>query len=72
MKCPKCGTEMELGFVQSAKEIFYTEHPRKWFFLVSPRLAPKGEDIKLTTNSVSPATCDAWHCPKCRTVTIEY
>ena len=34
MKCPTCGQEMEEGFVQSAREIFFTIEPHRFWFKV--------------------------------------
>ena len=67
MRCPYCKKEMEYGFVQSSKEIIFSDDKRK-----SPFVGPRDGDIRLTSGFWAPATCKAWHCPECRKVIIEY
>ena len=54
MKCPYCGTEMETGYVQSMKEIIYSTNLH-----TSRIMIPKKDDIKLTYDPWSPASCRA-------------
>lgn len=66
MKCPYCGREMEEGYLQSMKEVIYAKKPHKILSI------PRKDDIRLTTNAIAPATCDAWRCASCRKVMIHY
>ncbi len=52
MKCTYCGTEMETGYVQSMKEIIYSTNLH-----TSRIMIPKKDDIKLTYDPWSPASC---------------
>ncbi len=66
MNCPYCGVEMKKGYLQSMKEVLYTDTPHR----VLP--IPRGDDLRLTTNRISPATCGAWRCAGCRKIIIGY
>jgi hypothetical protein len=57
---------MTRGFVQSARTIFFTEHPHKVLF------APKRDETTLSTKNNTSPTCTAYHCPRCRKVIIDY
>ena len=67
MRCPYCKNEIEYGFVQSNKEIIYTNSEKN-----SPLVWARKGDVRLTPGFWGPATCSAWHCPGCRKVIIEY
>lgn len=57
---------MEPGFVQGNKEFFFNRRKsRRWF-------AHEKDSVKLTHEKWAPATCAAWHCPRCRKVILEY
>ena len=67
MNCPHCGKEMAEGFVQSAREIFFTTDPHWAFFIPN---AP-GE-ISLSSHNLTRPTCIAYHCKSCKKVIIDY
>ena len=67
MQCPTCQREMEAGFVQSKSEIIYSAREK----LLAIPIRKKG-DIRLTTNPIAPATCQAWHCGACRRIILDY
>lgn len=67
MKCPYCGTEMEAGYVQSMKEIIYSANLH-----TSRIMLPKKDDIKLTYDPWSPASCKASRCAACRKSILSY
>ena len=67
MKCPYCNNEMECGWIQSNKQVFYTNSET---YLPIP--IAKKDDIKLTANRISPAKCYAWNCRSCRKIIIDY
>lgn len=66
MVCPQCNKEMKQGYVQSMKEIIYTDKPYKLFSIL------RKPHIKLTKNKITPATCEGWHCPWCKIVVVPY
>ena len=66
MKCPTCGQEMEEGFVQSAREIFFTIEPDRVWFKV------KKEEVLLRTHNWTRPTCIAYLCRNCKKVVIDY
>lgn len=67
MICPYCNNEMEKGYVQSNKEVYYTTNPTKF-----PLAIPKAEDINLTKRIFAPVTIEAWNCPVCKKILIDY
>lgn len=66
MKCPTCGQEMEEGFVQSAREIFFTIEPHRFWFKV------KKEEVLLSAHNWTRPTCIAYLCRNCKKVVINY
>ena len=66
MKCPTCGQEMEEGFVQSAREIFFTIEPHRFWFKV------KKEEVLLSSHNWTRPTCVAYLCSNCKKVVINY
>lgn len=68
MKCPYCNNEMEKGYVQSSKEVYYTTNPTKFPFLAFAKV----EDLNLTKGLFAPVTIEAWNCPVCKKLLIEY
>ena len=68
MKCPYCGSEMEDGVVQSAREIFFTTQPRKgWNFF-----KPQAGDTSLSWHNLTRPTCVAYLCRACKKVILDY
>ena len=67
MKCPYCQNEMEPGYIKSNKHIIFTCNDSGLPIPIS-----KKDDIKLTANMISPATCYAWNCRTCQKIIIEY
>ena len=66
MKCPTCGQEMEEGVVQSAREIFFTIEPHRFWFKV------KKEEVLLSSHNWTRPTCIAYLCRNCKKVVINY
>lgn len=66
MKCPTCGQEMEEGVVQSAREIFFTIEPHRFWFKV------KKEEVLLSSHNWTRPTCVAYLCRNCQKVVIDY
>jgi hypothetical protein len=68
MKCPICGQRMEEGFVQSAREIFFTIEPHRFWFKVKKE---EGE-VLLSSHNWNRPTCVAYICHNCQKVVIDY
>lgn len=66
MMCPTCGQEMEEGFVQSAREIFFAIEPHRFWFKV------KKEEVLLSSHNWTRPTCIAYLCRNCKKVVINY
>lgn len=66
MKCPTCGQEMEEGFVQSVREIFFAIEPHRFWFKV------KKEEVLLSSHNWTRPTCVAYLCRNCKKVVINY
>jgi len=66
MNCPFCNKPMISGFVQGAREVFFTEEKHKWLFSTT------GKDVLLTYNNLTAPTCVAYHCPVCKKVIMDY
>lgn len=66
MKCPYCGAEMEQGYVQSARGIFWSTKRRKLFIL------PTYEDVEIAPMSwTASANENSYLCRKCNKVIID-
>ena len=66
MKCPFCEKEMENGFIQGARQFFYTTKKKRVLFL------PSDDDIELSNNNCTSPTCIAYHCIECKKIIIDY
>ena len=69
MKCPYCSNEMNIGVVQSARQIFFTDKPHKNFFF--PDKGVNSEVLLSTHNWIRPS-CVAYHCESCKKIIIDY
>lgn len=67
MKCPKCGNEMENGFIQSPHHVSWVKKPNKIMY------ATKNEDVEFITKVpfFIPAV-PADICKKCREIVVHY
>lgn len=54
------------GFIQSGREVFFTETPHKLFF------GAKRTDIILTRSNMTAPTCKAYKCEACKKVIVAY
>ena len=66
MKCPFCNKQMISGFVQAAREVFFTEKKHNWLFSAIDK------EVLLSYNNLSSPTCVAYLCPDCKKVVIDY
>lgn len=67
MKCPWCGKEMTDGFINSARQVLFSENPN------SPLIFTKaGGDINLTQHNWTRPSSKAYHCKSCKKVIVDY
>ena len=66
MKCGYCDNEMELGYIQSPRNIFWSKKRRKMFFINNQSQG----DISITQESWNGGIKEAYHCKKCRKIII--
>jgi hypothetical protein len=66
MKCPKCGGEMENGYLQSMRRAAWVKTPHK----VS--LLPKQGEILLENNAVKDVVFIADICKFCKIILVDY
>ncbi|SHE33593.1 hypothetical protein SAMN02745249_00236 [Atopostipes suicloacalis DSM 15692] len=65
MKCPYCEEEMDKGFVQSARNIFWSTEEKKLVF------APgKSDDIPIASG-FNGATKESYFCKNCKKIIID-
>lgn len=67
MRCPYCNNEMKDGYVQSARQIFFTVKPHKIFFVGS-----QDDETILSNYNLTSPTVKAYRCKKCEKVIIDY
>lgn len=67
MKCPYCQNEMENGFIQSGRNILWTE--KKHIISTNPK---NENDFIIASNPLGGATIKGFCCRKCRKLVIEY
>ncbi len=67
MNCPYCSRPMVSGYVQAAREVYFTEVEHTYLFK-----AKKNKDVLLTHDNWTAPTCRANLCPDCKKVIIDY
>lgn len=66
MMCPYCGKQMKNGYIQSAREIFWSTQKKKLFFKAMGR-----EDKPLASFGWNGSSAIAFYCDNCRKVVID-
>ena len=66
MNCPICGKDMEVGYIQSARRVFFTTKKKHVFFVVGKK------DIILTDDNLTCPTGPAYNCSYCKKIVIDY
>lgn len=70
MKCPYCGKEMKLGYIQSPRPISWLPQQLKWF--TKSGFTENGAII-LSEGKLFSAPCVfAYNCSTCKAVIIDY
>ena len=67
MKCPYCGEEMVLGYIQCRDGLFWT--PKKQLVAALSGLG-RGR-VRLANHTSNTTTC-AFHCANCKKIVIDY
>lgn len=67
MKCPYCGKEMELGYIQCRDGIHWT--PKKQLVAA---LSAFGKNSIFLENGAGSGAVYAYHCGDCKKVIIDY
>lgn len=70
MKCPYCGEEMELGYIQCRDQIIWDTKKRAVAAL--PSLRDDAVLLKSGEGPFSGASVSAYHCRKCQKIIIDY
>ncbi len=71
MKCPYCGKDMDLGYIQCRDGVYWCQKKRA----VAALPLFGGESISLSPSSnhiFGGAYAEAYHCKKCKKILIEY
>lgn len=68
MKCPCCGKDMEKGFVQSTRRLFFNIKEFKHFW----EDIDQKDSILLSSNNWTNPTAIAYNCQDCKKVVIDY
>lgn len=63
MKCPFCDNEMENGYIQSARDIFWGRKKHKLFFM--------NDEISIASGW-NGSTKEAYACKVCQKIIIDY
>lgn len=66
MTCPYCGNPMKAGWIQSGREVYFTEKKHKFF------LNHRDDEPLLTEHNLTCPTAKAYCCPACRRVVVTY
>lgn len=66
MTCPYCGKEMRNGFIQSAREIFWSPTKKKVFFRPF-----KSDDVPVAPSGWNSSVAGACYCDNCRKIVID-
>ncbi len=57
---------MTEGFVQAARQVFFTKERHKFFFNA------QSDDVLLSTHNWTAPTAKAWNCENCMKVVVDY
>ncbi|WP_394266650.1 PF20097 family protein [Anaerotignum sp.] len=71
MKCPYCGKEMTLGYIQNRDDLFWTSQKR----VVASVPLGGGEKVHLGCGDGNPfvgGETEAWRCRVCKKIIIDY
>jgi hypothetical protein len=63
--CPKCGGELEKGFLMSNEPLFWDTKTHKFF-------ADSGEQLTFKLTRFTYQSLEAYRCKKCQLVMFEY
>ena len=67
MKCPWCEKEMTEGFINSSRNVIFSEKPNEALFFLNDK-----ENIGLTQHNWTRPSAKAYHCESCKKVVVDY
>lgn len=65
MNCPYCNSEMEKGFIQSGRPVFWAVKKRRIFFLPD-------NDLEVTSGFWNGCFATAFLCRNCKKIILDY
>jgi len=65
VSCPRCGQEMEDGYMYPTKEI-------KWSYNSKPKFTIFGDEILVGLSGLTMKKLGSYRCTDCKIVTFEY
>lgn len=66
MKCPYCNEEMEKGYLQTARDLYWTQNPKKVFMFANLK-----DDFLIGETKFQGRLAEANHCPKCKKIILD-
>ena len=67
MKCPWCENIMTEGYINSARQVVFSERQNEDFFYFGSK-----EAVKLTQHNWTRPCAKAYHCKNCKKVVVDY
>ena len=66
MKCPYCNKEMKSGYLQTARDLYWTEKPKKVLMI-----ANLDDDILIGKTTFGGVLAEVDMCPNCKKIVID-
>lgn len=66
MKCPYCSEEMQQGYLQSARDLYWTQKPKKIMMIASGK-----DDFLIGDTTFAGILAEAEYCPNCKKIIID-
>ncbi len=69
-KCPYCGKEMELGYIQSRDGVYWCVKKRP--VAAIPPILQEYIELATSGESFSGGAVEAYNCPDCKKIVVDY
>lgn len=66
MRCPYCNEEMEKGYLQTARDLYWTKNPKKVLMI-----ANLDDDILIGKTTFGGVLAEVDMCPNCKKIVID-
>ena len=66
MKCPYCNEEMKSGYLQTARDLYWTEKPKKVLMIANLE-----DDILIGKTTFGGVLAEVDMCPNCKKIVID-